>query len=146
MWWNIWNVFRKKDKVPDLPDKGVVTIVTAGIQQEVQGGGGCPGNNGPKEWEGQQCVGGEKREKDIPGMIALRPTEDTNQELQCLREPAEHRQVPETERQTDRYLRRTDRQVPETDRKTYTQKTERYLRRTDRQIGRQTDGYLRKTV
>lgn len=90
-----------------LSDEGVVAVVTADIQQQVQGGGGCPGNDGPEEREGQQGVGGEDREEDVPGMIALRPTERTNQHLQRLREPADHRQVPKT----DRYIRQTGRQI-----------------------------------
>ncbi len=86
----------------DLPDKRVVTVMTTGVQQQVQQGGGRPGNNGPEEGDWQQCVGGKQREENIPGMVTLGPTEHAHQQLQRLREPAEHRQVPETGRQTDR--------------------------------------------
>lgn len=87
----------------DLSDEAVVAVVTAGVQQQVQGGGSCPGDDGPEEREGQEGVGGEQREEDVPGVIALCPTEHTNQHLDGLRQPADHRQVPETDRQTDRY-------------------------------------------
>lgn len=67
-----------------LSDDGVVTVVTGDVQQQVQSGGGCPSNNGPEERKGQQGVGGEQGEKDIPGTVTLWPAEHTNQHLQCL--------------------------------------------------------------
>lgn len=83
-----------------LSDEGVVAVVTADVQQQVQDGGGCSGNDGPEEWEGQQGVGGEEREEDVPGVVALRPAEHTDHHLQRLRQPADHRQVPETQKHT----------------------------------------------
>lgn len=75
----------------------MVIIVTAEIHQEVQSGGGSSRNDGPEEGEGQEGVSGEKREEDIPRVIALRPTEDTNQHLEGLRQPADHWQIPEVD-------------------------------------------------
>lgn len=46
---------------------------TVHVQQQVQGGGGCPGDAGPEEGEGQQGGGGEERRRctrsDRPGDI-----------------------------------------------------------------------------
>lgn len=74
--------------------------MTEDVQNQVQDGGDSPSNNGPQQGEGQEGVGGEKREEDVPGVIALHPIESTDQDLQNLREPADHGQVPETDRQT----------------------------------------------
>lgn len=80
-----------------LSDDGEVTILTEDIQHQVQDGRDCPSNNRPQQREGQEGVSGEKREADVPGVITLCPNESTDQDLQNLREPADHRQVPETE-------------------------------------------------
>lgn len=74
--------------------------MTVDVQQQVQGGGARPGDNGPEEGEGQQGVGGEDGEEDVPGVIALRPAEHADHHLQRLREPADHRQVPGTDGRT----------------------------------------------
>lgn len=87
----------RRSKFSYLSDEAVVTIVTAEIHQEVQGRGGCPSNDRPEEGKWQQGVDGEEREEDIPRVIALCPTENTNQHLQGLRQPADHRQIPEGE-------------------------------------------------
>lgn len=89
----------KKDKSEysrraHLSEEVLVTVMAAEVQQQVRGGGGGPGEDGPEEGKGQQGVGGEEREEDVPGVIALRPTEHADEDLQVLREPADHRQVP----------------------------------------------------
>lgn len=100
---------RDKSEYPrraHLSEEVLVTVVAAKVQQQVRGGGGCPSEDGPEEGKGQQGVGGEEREDDVPGMIALRPAEHADEDLQVLREPADHRQVPVADRQSDRHLRR----------------------------------------
>lgn len=90
---------KKEERIKTyLSDDGEVTVVREDIQHQVQDGRDCPSNNGPQQREGQEGVSGEKREADVPGVITLCPSESTNQDLQNLREPADHRQVPETER------------------------------------------------
>lgn len=88
-----------------LSDEILVTVVAAEVQQQVRGGGGCPCKDGPEEGKGQQGVGGKEREEDVPGVIALCPAEHADEDLQVLREPADHRQVPVADRQSDRHLR-----------------------------------------
>lgn len=85
----------RRSRGPDLSDVGVVTVVTAQIHQEVQSRGGYPSDNGPEEGKGQQSVGGEESEEDVPGVIALRPIERTGQHLDGLRQPGDRRQAPE---------------------------------------------------
>lgn len=72
----------------DLSDEGLVAIVTADVHQQVQCGGGYTCDDGPEQREGQQGVGGEQGEENVPGVITLRPTENTHQHLDGLRKPA----------------------------------------------------------
>lgn len=96
-----WQAQEGRGTKAHLSQDGDVAIVTEDVQNQVQDGGDCPSNNGPQQGEGQEGVSGEKREEDVPGVITFHPNESTHQDLQNLREPADHGQVPETDTQTD---------------------------------------------
>lgn len=83
-------VWQQKEKFLNPSDQNLVSVVPTAIHQEVQGGGYCPCSDGPGERQGQQGIGGEQSEEDIPGVIGFSPAENTDQYLDGLRHPGDH--------------------------------------------------------
>lgn len=84
----------RKVLVTHLPEEVVVIVVAAKVQEKMQGGGAGSSHYGPDEGQREENIGGEEREEDIPGVVALRPAEHTNKDLECLGEPADQWKVP----------------------------------------------------
>lgn len=67
----------------------MVAVVAAEVQEQMQRGGGGSCHDGPDEGQWEEDVGGEEREEDIPGVVALRPAEHAHKDLEGLREPTD---------------------------------------------------------